>query len=50
MRLSYFRQSEDLADTLQEENDWNFGQLVPVLLLLVPVILVAEGFSGKRRT
>lgn len=30
-----------------EENHWGFGQLVPVLLLLLPVLLMAEGFSGK---
>lgn len=40
MRLFYTRRPS-------EENEWSFGQLVPVLLLLLPVLLVTEAFSGK---
>lgn len=39
MRLFYKRHAS-------EENGWGFGQLVPVFLLLLPVLLMAEGFSG----
>lgn len=30
-----------------DENEWNFGQYLPVLLLLLPVMSVVEEFSGK---
>lgn len=41
MRL--FRECRDT-----EENDWGFGQLVPVLLLLLPAVSMLEGFSGME--
>lgn len=31
-----------------KENGWGFGQLVPVLLLLLPALLMLEGFSGME--
>lgn len=31
-----------------EEDFWSFGQLVPVLLLFVPLLLVAESCSGRH--
>lgn len=34
-------------DSREEENQWTFGQLVPVLLLLLPVFLAGECFSGN---
>lgn len=34
-------------DSILEENTWSFGQLVPVLLLLVPALQMAEGCSGR---
>lgn len=30
----------------EKENTWTFGQMVPVLFLLTPVLLVCEGLSG----
>lgn len=30
-----------------EESGWRFGQVVPVVLLLSPLLLMVEGFSGK---
>ena len=32
---------------LKEENSWGFGQILPVLLLGLPVLAYAEGFWGK---
>lgn len=29
------------------ESEWGFGQLVPVVLLLLPALLIVEAFSGK---
>lgn len=35
-----------LAPRLLEESVWGFGQLVSVVLLLLPLLLMVEGFSG----
>ncbi|KAI9369221.1 hypothetical protein BJX61DRAFT_545802 [Aspergillus egyptiacus] len=33
-------------EATEEEDRWGFGQLVPVLMLLIPVLLIAESWSG----
>ena len=37
--------SVPLADT--REKDWSFGQLLPLLLLLLPLVSAVEIFRGK---
>ena len=32
-----------------KEDTWSSGQLVPVFMLLVPLLLIVEGCSGKTR-
>ncbi|KAL4918441.1 hypothetical protein BDW62DRAFT_200821 [Aspergillus aurantiobrunneus] len=38
------------AELAEEEDQWGFGQLVPVLLLLIPALLVAESCSEVANT
>ena len=33
--------------TLDAENSWTFGQILPILLLAVPILSFAEGYTGK---
>lgn len=35
------------APVRQYENDWGFGQLVPLLLLLLPMVAVPDLYAGK---
>ena len=35
------------SQTLNTENSWTFGQILPVLLLLVPILSFAEGYTSK---
>ncbi|KAL5337453.1 hypothetical protein BJX70DRAFT_399589 [Aspergillus crustosus] len=45
VRASLPREAQQL-----EEDQWGFGQLVPVLLLLIPVLMIAEGCSEIAQT
>lgn len=43
-----FDDTHDFKESiLKEENTWSFGQVAPVLLLLTPILLLCEGFSGR---
>ena len=35
------------SQTLDTENSWSFGQVLPVLLLLVPILSFFEGYKSK---
>ena len=35
------------SQTLRTENSWTFGQILPVLLLLVPILSFSEGYTSK---
>ena len=38
-----------LGDKLQgNENQWSFGQMVPLLLLVLPALTLIEGYEGKH--
>lgn len=32
-----------------DENVWSFGQFLPVVLLMLPILSIAEDFYGKIR-
>ncbi|KAL4804302.1 hypothetical protein BDV18DRAFT_29639 [Aspergillus unguis] len=48
IRLFAVRMSLPDDNKVLEEDAWGFGQFVPVLLLFIPVLLVAEGWSGTN--
>lgn len=37
----------DVADEIAMENSWGFGQLVPLVLLLLPALQLLESIAGK---
>jgi len=38
----------DMADEIAMENSWGFGQLVPIVLLLLPALQLLESIAGKH--
>ena len=38
------------TDVLLEQNAWSFGQIVPVVLLLLPFLALVEVSDGEWRT
>lgn len=47
IRLFTIRSFVPPDSNVVEEDFWGFGQLVPVLLLLLPILLIAESCSGR---
>ena len=43
---NYVTSSDNVAS---EETHWGFGQLLPVVLLLLPLLSIWESFAGKWR-
>ena len=37
------------GDIMSEERDWRFGQLLPVILLALPLLSIWESYAGKWR-
>jgi len=46
---SWSRNQDNEDEDIFEEDSWSFGQLVSVFMLLVPLLLVVEGCSGKTQ-
>lgn len=46
LRLFTVRYGSQRSSDMLEESYWGFGQVIPVLLLLVPVLMVVESLSG----
>lgn len=48
--MNYLSSNQDNEDEdIFEEDTWNFVQLGPVFMLLVPLLLMVEGCSGKTQ-
>lgn len=46
--MNFYNPSQEIEDEgIIEEDTWSFGQLVPVFMLLVPLLMIVEGCSGK---
>ena len=41
------RNGPDAEGALSEQNAWSFGQIVPVVLLLLPFLALVEVFYGE---
>jgi hypothetical protein len=37
----------EASDSFFDQNDWSFGQIVPMILLLLPLLGAVEGFVGE---
>lgn len=47
--VDFAARDDSLRDTVLQENSWGFGQLIPTLLLILPLFSLLEGVIGMQR-